>query len=805
VSLTGVGTPAPGTPVVGLGSQPVGGRVVSAVINGSQTDLVLEIGDLTSLFKSLKIDVSYTPEQTLRFIQQAPVTASKQSASARPMVGVKDFCKADVESVPLTGDLRLKVDPTLAIDVAADVSALTLKRLLIKAAGTVDVAGKATLTLGAALNGTVTCKLPLSEIVVPIFGAVSLFIAPVIPFEARLKLAATVSSVAFSVGADLKQRSEFAMGLLYTEADGLKRIEELTLHKPELETSMTSPLESTVRAKATAFFGLGSGVALGNIIAALDVLDLNVGPEIEAKFGLPYDAAKDEVYTTGYELKGKVALGPGDQIKEALKKFLGSDKIVSFSVKLVEQSFGKSPQKSSLVADKDQYQAGQTVTFDLKLDPAYVSFPVLGYNVGELQVRRLDRATLTSVLIGTLPAVAGQTDFKLAWVADAAGSVVDKTTNKSNFYVFAVDAMLPLISATLPFEVGPVAATPDVPKGVVCDATKRFCAVSRGPGYFQAGNIDMFVDEASVVYAASWAQGGWVMPFPAGTKSGACFSSWNPPRAGMPSRLGKFVIQNETAPEWAILDHRIDPCNPKQVMLPAKSPSGQAIVWQAVSDGPWAIGNVANADGTTSPVRVDTRIVDPDPLKNAIVGPVETLPVTGNATDVNDAGTIVGIHQAVATGRIFVWSNGNASYLDEPAGAGCFHVTINSEGSLLAACSTAAGTYAFVRMAGSAAWTQAISTNGGPGPAFFYPGRVNVKGQLVASTFINQQATDIVLWDRGNTYSLLGNTAFDKGQPTQLMYHASVNDKGEIAIFTATDVTGTRNVYLVSPNAAYMP
>jgi hypothetical protein len=822
VSLTGVGSPAPGTPIVGLGSQPVGGRVVSAVANGAQTDLVLEVGELSSLFSNLTIDLSYTPEQTLRFMQQAAGDHRKQAASNKRIAGlVKDFCKADVSGVPLSGDLSLKVDPSVAIDVSVDLKNATLQKLLIQAAGTVDAAGKVTLALGAALNGAVTCKVPLYKIPVPIFGVVSFFVAPVVPLEARLKLAATVSGNLFSVGADLTQRAEFAMGLLYTDADGLKPIDSLTLHEPKVKTTMNDPLESTVRAKASAFFGLGSGVALGNVIAALDVLDLNVGPEIEAKFGLPFDAAQDPIYKTGYELKGKVALGPGDQIKEALKKLLGSDKIVSFSVKLVEKSFAKSPQKSSLVADKDQYQAGQTVNFDLRLDPATVDFPVLGYNVGQLQVRRLDPATSTTTVVGTVQAAPGQTEFKLAWVADAPGSVVDKVTKNPNFYVFVVDGMLPLISATLPFEVGAVAATPTVPNSVVCDASKRFCAVTVGDIYLkytQIGNIDVFVDENSVVYMAGWGnQGGWLGIYPGGPtyNSSACQSSRNPPRGAMPSRNGRFVLKDDIVAVWRILDYGASSCKQaKEYLLPSSTVSGQAITWQAVSDGDWAIGNVSAVGGKSTPVRIDLRTLTMDPVMpqyGTISGPPEVLAIEGIATDVNDSGTIVGVIQSGTPG-VFAWQDGTLRNMGIPADAlGCFHVTVNREGSLLAACSTAAtGTYAYVRMTGSDSWTKVTSANGGPEPAFIYPGRVNSQGQVVAATIKNQQATDIVLWEAGNTVSLLANTGFDLGQPTQLYSLAAINDNGEMAIVAITDanpdpVNPVVHVYRVTPNPAYVP
>ncbi len=829
VSLTGVGTPAAGTPIIGLGQQPVGGLVVSATANGAQTDLVLEVGSLTALFKNLQIDLSFTPQQTLGFMQAAANASRELAAGRERAAGLldKDVCEFDVSGVPFTGDLSLKIDPSVAVDVSVDLKDSILQRLLIQAAGTLDGAGKATLGVGAALNGSLTCKGPRRIIPVPIAGVLGFFIGPVFPIEARLKLGLTLNENLFNLGAEVKQRAEFVMGLSYTAADGPKVIDTLTLHEPTVKTTMDTPFfETTPRLRASAFIGLGTGLSLGNILVALDVLDLSAGPEIEAKFGFPFDAAQDPIYKTGYEFKAKVTLGPGKQFKDGLKRLFGSDSVLSTGAKLVEKSFAKSPQGANLVADKEQFQAGQTVNFVIKLDPATVDLPVLGFNVRELQLRRVDPATSTAAVVGSVNGVPGQTEYKLAWLADSAGQVVDKVTGKANFHVFVVDEMLPLITGLAPFEVGAVAATPEVPQSVACDASKRFCAVAVGDihlKYMQVGNIDIFIDENSVAYMAGWGnQGGWLGVYPGFPyRTTLCQSSRNPPRGAMPSRNGRFVLKDDIVPVWRIYDLGDTACTTEtDYLLPATTAPGQAITWQAVSDGHWAVGNVFDAGGKATPVRIDLRTLKLDPfnaLIGSIVGPAEVLPIEGLATDVNDAGTIVGVIQSGAAG-VFVWADGTMRNLGWPAGAtGCFHVTINREGSLLAACTAATGmpapayaTYAFVRAAGSDAWTKVTSTNGGPEPAFFYPGRVNSQGQVVAATVKNQLATDIVLWEAGNTVSLLANTGFDLGQPSQLYSLAAINDKGEMAIVAVTDaspdpVDPVVHIYRVTTNPAYKP
>jgi hypothetical protein len=811
VILTGVGLPAPGTPLVGLGDKPIGGRVVGATAAGDQTELVVEVGDLPSLFRNLKIDVSYSPTETAGFMQLAPAIAGGAMAQSRRAASVTNpnGCKWDGTGAPFTGELSLKVDPSVMVDVAVTLRDSTVESLLIAAAGTMEVTGRATVEVGAVLSSSISCKLLLGRIPVPITGVLSYFLAPIVPIEGRLSFNLTYKNSLFIMSAEVKQRAEMAMGIAYTPDNGLLPIESLTSHDPTFKVVVNKPDNEVERLRFKAFVGLGTGVEVGNLVVALDIVELTAGPEFEAKFGGPYDAAQDPLYRTGYELKARIALAPGQKIKEALKHVFGSDKVVNFSAK-IEKSLGKTAQGASLVADKDYYRVGQTIHFDVKLDPASVDFLAPGlYDVGEVRVYRLDQGQGTANLVATAPAAAGQTDFRLSWVADAAGRVVD-STGTPNFYVFLVDRLLAPIIGPQPFEVGPVAATRSPGQG--CDATKRFCGVSLGRAYFVPGNVDMYVDENGVVYAAAWGQdGNWLMPYTTGPRSGACFSSLDPPRTGMPSRSGKFIVKAEGPdPQEYVLDHAFDPCNPTQLRLPLARDVGKVYGWTAVSDGGWAVGYVANGAGPAdhSPVRVDTRIRDPDPLQNVVTGPVEVLPIAGQATDVNDAGTIVGV-TSVGFG-IFTWSDLGVTSIETPPGtSGCDHVTINSEGSLLATCwDPVTGLWGYVRMAGSGAWTKVESLNGGPKPILGYGGRVNAAGQVVTGGGSDpaNMGLEVVLWEGGRTVSLLDVTGFDVGQPVYLHPHAAINDAGQIGIVSVQDATVVEpRVYLVEPNPAYVP
>ena len=462
-TLSGVGAPAPGSLMVGAGAQPIAGKVVSAApnpANNANTDVVLELVPLHVLFSDLNVSAAYTTAEMTRMMVLAP--GRKQIASAERLRRLSvpgAACKGDAPTLGvLTGELEAKVDPHLQFEMLFKIVNHAPEKMYFRALGSLDVAGKAVVNLGASVTGGVTCKATLGYIPIPITGPLSPFIAPIIPLDAKFELAAQVSVNAFSFAAEFKQSAELDFGFVYDatfEPARLEAYRSLQFTDPELTRSVTFPTQASLRVKATAFLGLSSGMALGGVLGRLEVIEVYAGPEFEIKFGGSYDVANDTVYASEYELKGKAGIGPGEHVQAFFEKVLLSPKAIDLSAKL-EKSIARSAAPGSLGIDRETFVAGERLVFSINLDPSTVDFPLVGYNVKEVRVYRLrDAPSFSAQLVASATAAPGQAAFTLEWVSDFAGQATDPSGQPS-FYAFVVDKAFSAISGSFPFELGPI-------------------------------------------------------------------------------------------------------------------------------------------------------------------------------------------------------------------------------------------------------------------------------------------------------------------------------------------------------------
>ncbi len=462
-TLAGVGLPAPGSLMLGAGAQPIAGKVVSAApnpVNASHTDVVLELVPLHVLFSDLNVGAAYSTVEVARMVVLAPGRRQIASAERLRRLGVPGAaCKGDAPALGvLTGELEAKVDPHLRFEMLFKIANHVPEKMFFRATGSLDVAGKAVVNLGASVTGGITCKATLGYIPIPITGPLSPFIAPVIPLDAKFELAAQVSVNAFSFAAEFKQSAEMDFGFVYDATFSPARLEayqRLSLTDPELTRSVTFPTQASLRVKATAFLGLSSGMALGGVLGRLEVIEVYAGPEFELKFGGSYDVANDTVYASEYELKGKAGIGPGEHVQAFFEKVLLSPKALDVGVKL-EKSVARSAAPMRLGIDRETFGVGERLAFTINLDPSTVDFPLVGYNVKEVRVYRLlDAPSFSAQQVASATAAPGQTAFTLEWVSDFAGQATD-ASGQPSFYAFVVDKAFAALSASFPFELGPI-------------------------------------------------------------------------------------------------------------------------------------------------------------------------------------------------------------------------------------------------------------------------------------------------------------------------------------------------------------
>jgi len=462
-TLSGIGLPPIGSLMVGTGAQPIAGKVVAAQSNSAvpaNVDVVLELVPLHELFAELNVSASYTEDEMTRMLVAAPAHQVINGAErARPLSMSGAACKGDSPALGvLTGELEATVNPHLTFEMLYKVTNHAPQEMRFLARGSVDVTGKAVVNLGASVTGGVTCKTTLGYIPIPVTGPLSPFIAPIIPLDAKLELAAQVSVNAFSFSAEFKQSAEMDFGFRYNatfepaQFDAYRRLE---FSDPELTRNVSFPTDASLHVKATAFMGLSSGMALGGVLARLEVIEVYAGPEFEAKFGGSYDVANDTVYTSEYVLKGKAGIGPGEHVQTFFEKVLLSPKAIDLSAKL-ERQIARTAAPARLGIDHESFGVGERLGFTLNLEASTVDFPLVGYNVNEVRIYRMNyEPNRTAQLVASAPAVPGQTAFVLEWISDFAGEVVDES-GRPAFYAFVVDKAMSGISGSFPFELGPV-------------------------------------------------------------------------------------------------------------------------------------------------------------------------------------------------------------------------------------------------------------------------------------------------------------------------------------------------------------
>ena len=533
VTLSGVGSPSAGTVIVGTGMQPVGGRVVSASANAAdaaRTDVVLELVHLGALFNALSVDLAFSQADMKRlFVPAAGVkTASSAGRKTVQRLGGAS-CEGDAPALAaLSGELEVTVDPNVSGVFVLQVANGAVSKARVAVNGGLDVSGRAVMNLGAAITGGVSCKLRFGVIPIPITGALSALIAPLVPLDGKAELGALVQVNVFTFSAQIKQSAQVGFGFDYDVgrpvADQMQAIKVMNVPDPEVTRNVSFPTAASLRVKATAFVGLSSGLSLGGVLGSLELVEVFAGPEFETKFGGSYDVATDAVYTSEYELKVKAGVGPGQDVTRAIELIFGSAKAIDLTFK-VEKSVAKTPTAASITTEKSTFAAGENVVFEVELNPASINFPIVGYNVTEVRIYRLRHGGFGSSAqqVTSVPAVEGQTRFQLPWTADAAGKVQDDIAGKPNFYAFVVDKPLALVSGFFPFELGAVSAQDVGAQGLIAGGGTHSLAIdgagrvaSWGTDYGGAlgrantSNLPNFVDglpagvKAKAVSAGAW-------------------------------------------------------------------------------------------------------------------------------------------------------------------------------------------------------------------------------------------------------------------------------------------------------------
>jgi hypothetical protein len=454
VKLAPIPDIVPGTVLLASEAKAVAGKVISVAPNGEQLDVVFEALPIKMMFRKFDISGEITGtamnEQTVRATAQPVPTLSGQASPNEFKLG-PFTCTTSSSFSFLSGNLSTKIVFPFRLSYA-----LTEDEILFKAVGPLNSTVSGTLTIGANLSFSTTCKQESGRIVLPVGGALAYLAGFQLPYGPKFELKASLQSPQVELGLEVKNSLEVTAGVRWTSSEGWVDLFDLKSSndikgKFNFPTSVKNfRLEGSVFAGAYLGFDLGS-YALQQISLAkpLSLLEGSAGLKAEVKFGGVQTQMDDSGYASKYELKAAVEIGLGkstaDAVKAALKKLTVDEEhpegVGGVSLKTnvsLETPLTRSPFGSASV-DKNVAKQEEKVKFTINLDEkdAFLRpLPLTAlYNVSQVIIyRSLEGGEAEE--IKTLSASEGQKNFEWEWTPG------QPDVGENRFWVFVLPKVL---------------------------------------------------------------------------------------------------------------------------------------------------------------------------------------------------------------------------------------------------------------------------------------------------------------------------------------------------------------------------
>ncbi len=500
VDVNGIATPAVGTVVLASGGQPIAGKVInaSAGANGSVA-LTLESVPINQLFRNLAISGQLSPQQVVQFAKPAASAASVQRLGVPPTAkpsAVSSFGKFTCTTSFDPSLLNVAITPALtqALGFAYDFSVLegVSKAFLLVFTGSLQANFTGQITVGA-VTGSLDCAAPMLTIPIPITGFLAAVIVPEAPLGVALRADVNASTnVTYGVSGAVS--ADVTFGFKQDAKGQQVKINDASVHG-QFDVAPAFP-NTAARVQFTEFGGLTAGLTVGNIVGTLpNAVELRAGLEVSSAWGLPYDAARDPLFTTEYQFKAKSTIGPGPGLQKLLEwASIVASGDISFSL---DTSLGGSPSPSAVRLSQNSFKTGETVSFNVALDPTTTKAP-LGlntYNVQEVRIYRLDDTNQTATQVASAVATNGQNDFAIPWQATGGGAVT--VSGKPSYYAFVVPKFFDLLRTQFPIELRQV-------QGPSITVAPDQTAVTQG----NAIAFDALIDGTKAISGVTWSATG---------------------------------------------------------------------------------------------------------------------------------------------------------------------------------------------------------------------------------------------------------------------------------------------------------
>lgn len=460
VTLQGIPAPPPGTVMLARESAAIAGRVVSSTSQDSNITVLLEFVPMDELF--IQHDIDFQFDLSHYELEAADDTASSSTVTRLPDGNLLWHYEYDRILDPLTkpewdksfGSGPLECDAAGKVYIKSTIFDVTLsstpvlhiqdskstgqeRYLKVHLVGETALTASGGLKVEAGLNGNFSCEL-VQRFVIPLGGAVSIFIAPAVPigvgFELNGKFIAANGEAVITgkVGADMD------LGFECGPADAACRtINEITPFA-ELKPEWVIPGAHNMRIEADAGFHALIGVDMQLLRHFNNSLfRLTAGPAGDLKLAMPTTQVADISYASSYDTKIRFAAKIGDDLQEWLDTALkGASATFKFDATL-----DVLPRRSpfgTFTADRSQVDVNKTVHFTVNLNPDSVHFPLIGYNVSEVRIYHLNEGYPN--LLHTIPVSASdQTVFQYDWTAP------HSYAGPNEFVAFVVSKFLPYI------------------------------------------------------------------------------------------------------------------------------------------------------------------------------------------------------------------------------------------------------------------------------------------------------------------------------------------------------------------------
>ena len=319
-------------------------------------------------------------------------------------------------------------------------------------------------TIAVQLDSKITCKVELFQKNLPLPGPIGFLLGAQIPFGLGGEIGGkiTVADTGYELKAKLGAHVEGALlcnlGSCGTLDGGVRRqTDRITGKKIDYVTwegkvnllgtnTLTADLRFEPSLSGFGYMEIKFGNPLFKTLQ-FSMVEARLGPTQQASLALVDSQIVSANYKSDYKLTYDLKISLGSDINKVMKLFKKGALPFSTPGFSIGSDLATSPVSQAATADVATFAQNDTVTFNVKLDPASVNYLGL-YNVDEVIIyRRPDSTTLER--IASLTATDGQTEFTIPWTADRTGAT-------SDLYAFVKTRLSLLPSALADLELGKV-------------------------------------------------------------------------------------------------------------------------------------------------------------------------------------------------------------------------------------------------------------------------------------------------------------------------------------------------------------